>query len=50
MKLTEENFDRLVGGQPINRSKSFEFGPVLSSKSLSLETADIFLTDGTRVT
>ena len=43
-------FNRLVGGQPINRSKSFEFGPVLSSKSLSLETADIFLTDGTRVT
>ena len=43
-------FNRLVGGQPINRSKSFEFGPVLSSRSLSLEDADIFLTDGTRVT
>ena len=43
-------FNRLVGGQPINRSKSFEFGPVLSSRSLSLERADIFLTDGTRVT
>ncbi len=43
-------FNRLVGGQPINRSKSFEFGPVLSSKSISLEQADIFLTDGTRVT
>lgn len=43
-------FNRLVGGQPINRSKSFEFGPVLSSRSLSLDSADIFLTDGTRVT
>jgi uncharacterized protein len=43
-------FNRLVGGQPINRSKSFEFGPVLSSRSLSLEDADLFLTDGTRVT
>jgi putative SbcD/Mre11-related phosphoesterase len=43
-------FNRLVGGQPINRSKSFEFGPILSSKSIRLEEADIFLTDGTRVT
>ena len=43
-------FNRLVGGQPINRSKSFEFGPVLSSRSLSLGDSDIFLTDGTRVT
>jgi uncharacterized protein len=43
-------FNRLVGGQPINRSKSFEFGPVLSSRSVSLKSADIFLTDGTRVT
>ena len=43
-------FNRLVGGQPINRSKSFEFGPVLSSRSVGLEEADIFLTDGTRVT
>lgn len=43
-------FNRLVGGQPINRSKSFQFGPVLSSRSLDLSHADIFLTDGTRVT
>lgn len=43
-------FNRLVGGQPINRSKSFEFGPVLSSRSVNLKDADIFLTDGTRVT
>lgn len=43
-------FNRLVGGQPINRSKSFQFGPVLSSRSVSFEDADIFLTDGTRVT
>jgi uncharacterized protein len=42
-------FNRLVGGQPINRSKSFQFGPVLSSRSVSLEDADIFLMDGTRV-
>ena len=42
-------FNRMVGGQPINRSKSFEFGPVLSSRSLSLGDADIFLLDGTRV-
>jgi uncharacterized protein len=43
-------FNKLVGGQPINRSKSFQFGPVLSSRSVSLKDADIFLTDGTRVT
>ena len=43
-------FNRLVGGQPINRSKSFQFGPVLSSRSVSLEDSDIFLLDGTRVT
>lgn len=43
-------FNRMVGGQPINRSKSFEFGPVLSSRSVSLEDADVFLMDGTRVT
>lgn len=42
-------FNRMVGGQPINRSKSFQFGPVLSSRSLSLKEADIFLLDGTRV-
>ncbi len=42
-------FNKLVGGQPINRKRSFEFGPVLSSRSLSLEKADIFLLDGTRV-
>jgi uncharacterized protein len=42
-------FNRLVGGQPINRKKSFEFGPVLSSGAIDLETADIFLLDGTRV-
>ncbi|MDG6989257.1 MAG: metallophosphoesterase family protein [Nitrososphaerota archaeon] len=43
-------FNRLVGGQPINRNRSFEFGPILSSRSLSLSQADIFLMDGTRVT
>ena len=43
-------FNRLVGGQPINRSRSFQFGPVLSSRSVRLDDADIFLTDGTRVT
>ncbi len=43
-------FNRMVGGQPINRSRSFQFGPVLSSRSVSLEEADIFLMDGTRVT
>jgi putative SbcD/Mre11-related phosphoesterase len=43
-------FNRLVGGQPINRSKSFRFGPVLSSTSVDLTGADVFLLDGTRVT
>ncbi len=42
-------FNKLVGGQPINRRKSFEFGPVLSSGAIDLEEADIFLLDGTRV-
>jgi uncharacterized protein len=43
-------FNRMVGGHPINRSGSFQFGPVLSSASVRLDDADIFLTDGTRVT
>jgi hypothetical protein len=42
-------FNRLVGGQPINRSRSFQFGPVLSSRSIDLLGADICLLDGTRV-
>jgi len=42
-------FNRMVGGQPINRSRSFQFGPVLSSRSISLDDSDIFLLDGTRV-
>lgn len=42
-------FNRMVGGQPINSKKSFEFGPVLSSGAISLDEADIFLLDGTRV-
>jgi len=42
-------FNRMVGGQPINTKKSFEFGPVLSSGAISLDEADIFLLDGTRV-
>lgn len=43
-------FNRMVGGHPINRSRSLQFGPVLSSGCVSLEEADVFLTDGTRVT
>ncbi len=42
-------FNRMVGGQPINRGKSLEFGPVLSSGSIDLSSADMFLLDGTRV-
>lgn len=42
-------FNKMVGGQPINRRRSFEFGPVLSSGAISLDEADIFLLDGTRV-
>ena len=42
-------FNRMVGGQPINVGKSFEFGPVLSSGAINIEEADIFLLDGTRV-
>lgn len=42
-------FNRMVGGQPINRGKAFEFGPVLSSRSIDIASADIFLLDGTRV-
>ncbi len=43
-------FNKLVGGHPINRGRSLQFGPVLSSRSVSLGEADIFLMDGTRVT
>jgi putative SbcD/Mre11-related phosphoesterase len=42
-------FNRMVGGQPINRARSFQFGPVLSSGCVSLDEADVFLLDGTRV-
>jgi uncharacterized protein len=42
-------FNRMVGGQPINKSKSIEFGPVLSSGCIDLAEADIFMLDGTRV-
>ena len=42
-------FNRMVGGQPINVGRSFEFGPVLSSGAISMEKADVFLLDGTRV-
>jgi len=42
-------FNRMVGGHPINRSSSFQFGPVLSSGCVELDEADVFLLDGTRV-
>jgi putative SbcD/Mre11-related phosphoesterase len=42
-------FNRMVGGQPINRGDPMRFGPVLSSGCFRLEDADIFLVDGTRV-
>jgi putative SbcD/Mre11-related phosphoesterase len=42
-------FNRMVGGHPINRPGSFKFGPVLSSGCVSLDEADIFMLDGTRV-
>ena len=42
-------FNRMVGGQPINTQKSMQFGPVLSSGCVRLDEADIFLTDGTRI-
>ncbi len=42
-------FNRMVGGQPINRGNSLEFGPILSSRSIDLSSVDMFLLDGTRV-
>ncbi|MDA4128332.1 MAG: hypothetical protein OK422_02545 [Thaumarchaeota archaeon] len=42
-------FNRMVGGQPINRGDPMRFGPVLSSGSVKLSESDIFLLDGTRV-
>jgi putative SbcD/Mre11-related phosphoesterase len=42
-------FNKMVGGQPINRGRSFEFGPVLSSGCVKLDGADVFMLDGTRV-
>ena len=39
------------GGRPADQQEQVvQFGPVLSSRSVSLEEADIFLMDGTRVT
>jgi hypothetical protein len=43
-------FNRLVGGQAINSPGGFGFGPVLSSGTVDVKSADIFLLDGTRVT
>jgi len=42
-------FNRMVGGEPINRGRALGFGPVLSSGAINLDDADIFLLDGTRV-
>lgn len=42
-------FNNLVGGQAINSKRGFDFGPVLSSGSVDIGDADIFLLDGTRV-
>jgi hypothetical protein len=42
-------FNNLVGGQAINAKGGFDFGPVLSSGTVDVADADIFLLDGTRV-
>ena len=42
-------FNNLVGGQAINAKGGFDFGPVLSSGTVDVKSADIFLLDGTRV-
>jgi putative SbcD/Mre11-related phosphoesterase len=42
-------FNNLVGGQAINAKGGFDFGPVLSSGTIDVAGADIFLLDGTRV-
>ncbi len=42
-------FNNLVGGQAINAKGGFDFGPVLSSGTVDVAGADIFLLDGTRV-
>jgi uncharacterized protein len=42
-------FNNLVGGQAINAKGGFDFGPVLSSGTINVKDADIFLLDGTRV-
>ena len=42
-------FNNLVGGQAINAKGGFDFGPILSSGSLSVTDSDVFLLDGTRV-
>lgn len=42
-------FNNLVGGQAINVKGGFDFGPVLSSGTVDVSRADIFLLDGTRV-
>jgi len=42
-------FNNLVGGQAINAKGGFDFGPILSSGSVRMAEADMFLLDGTRV-
>ncbi|MDG7022441.1 MAG: metallophosphoesterase family protein [Nitrososphaerota archaeon] len=42
-------FNNLVGGQAINAKGGFDFGPILSSGSVRVSDADVFLLDGTRV-
>jgi len=42
-------FNNLVGGQAINAPGGLRFGPILSSGTVSVKDADVFLLDGTRV-
>lgn len=42
-------FNNLVGGHAINSKGGFDFGPILSSGSISVTDSDVFLLDGTRV-
>jgi len=42
-------FNNLVGGQAINVKGGLKFGPILSSGTVDVSDADMFLLDGTRV-
>jgi metallophosphoesterase superfamily enzyme len=45
------SFNKLLGGQPVNMKSRYDenlyFGPILRSKSIIVDEAEVYLLDGT---